>query len=205
MNLRKTNEWIYYIYDYAPKYQWDWRNRSKKAVRLSENILQYKNMKEPAFTSFVDDLSDGIIELSNEILTENIALVGIPKSAVGVESPVCKSIKAILEDLEYIEDEDGYTQTLLDYSTLLRRIRPLPSAHSYRGREKRTYEQLKSSLRCSQSDLSDPDTSYIILDDITTEGLSMEVARDILVEHGADEDNIYALVLARTANRYEPL
>ena len=41
-------------------------------------------------------------------------------------------------------------------------------------------------------------TTFIILDDVTTLGTSMDACRDILIQHGAKEQYIYRMAIART-------
>ena len=75
-------------------------------------------------------------------------------------------------------------------------IEDVPTAHLGEGRA--SPEQHIDSMKCCEDNLSNEDTAYIILDDITTTGNTMKACNEILLNHGVNERNIYNIALGAT-------
>ena len=198
MNLRQTETGIYYIHDYySPK-------RFPKVTQEQEDLRSlmwvYKDqLHEAALRRFTDELMEALTLISQDIRLSKIGLVAVPPSKTYKKSPIRASIRRIHDWYEegITLTRFGCDKTIYDYGNLLTRTYDIKTAH----REGRTtYEEQKPSIACSRDRLWRYRTAFIILDDVTTKGISMDVCRDILIDNGANEESIYRLAIAR--NRY---
>lgn len=191
MALKQTESGIYYIHEYIPSRSMRYHKESEN--RISRMIWDLKEGDDDAIEFFAEELLEALEELSPKIKSGKIGLVAVPPSKVDKYSP-------IRECIEYmIEEEDCYPyeirQTLYDYGELLTRIEDVPTSHNG---PRVSYDRHKESIACSRNQLSKYWTAFVILDDVTTKGTSMDVCRDILIEHGAKEKYIYRLAIAKT-------
>lgn len=192
--LRQTESGIHYIYDYYPS---KYRRITGDQDLLRRQIWAYKDMDSDAVTRFTRDLISAVTLISRDIRLSKIGLVAVPPSKVCKESPVRESIRQIvsLSKKGVISSAFGCNKTLYDYGTLLTRTSDIRTSHR-EGRA--TYEEQIDSISCSRDRLWRYRTAFIILDDVTTLGTSMDACRDILIENGSDEDKIYRLAIAKT-------
>ena len=192
--LRQTGSGIYYIYDYYPS---KYRRITGEQDLLRRQIWAYKDMDSDAVSRFTHDLISAVTLISRDIRLSKIGLVAVPPSKIDKESPVRESIRQIvsLSKKGVIASAFGCNKTLYDYGTLLTRTSDIRTSQR-EGRA--TYEEQIDSISCSRDRLWRYRTAFIILDDVTTLGTSMDACRDILIENGSDEDKIYRLAIAKT-------
>ena len=200
IDLKKTKDGIYYIYNYVPV------RRQKRAddaeVQLSNDLLDYKDGKQEAMDRFTSDLQYAVATLSRKSKRKNIGLMAVPSSTVGHESTVCKSISRIYT-WSYLHpflripiDED---KKIYDYSNYLIRTSNVQKAAKARRGKRPTVEDHINSISVSkETPLWKYRTAFIIIDDITTTGTIMQACRQILLNHGAKEEDIICLALAKT-------
>ena len=192
--LRQTGSGIYYIYDYYPmKYR---RITSEQDI-LRKQIWAYKDHDDDAMAKFTHELVTAITQISRNIRLSKVGLVAVPPSKTDKESPIRESIRQIvsLSKKGIIASAFGCNKTLYDYGNLLTRITDIRTSHK-EGRA--TYEEQIESISCSRDRLWRYQTAFIILDDVTTLGTSMDACRDILIENGSNADKIYRLAIAKT-------
>lgn len=196
MDLFKNDNGIYYLHDYIPRHRRG--NRAEEAIQISEDVLTYKDGNNADMVNrFTAEMLMAIVSIWNEeIMQDEIWLTAVPPSKTYKNSTVRKSIELIaqLYDQGAIEDITGCGVTFVDKGHLIRRVDNINTAHYGR---RATYEEQMESLECEE-DLSENDVAYIILDDVTTKGTSMEVCKDLLINAGADEEAIYCLAVAQT-------
>ncbi len=146
---------------------------------------------------FTNDLMWAVLSLANRVSSQNIGLVAVPPSEVDKVSPVRTSIQNMVNwyNQEITSSHFGYDKCFYDYGKLLMRFTDISTAH--KGK-RASYEEQKNSIICSRDNLSRYWTTFFILDDDTTTGTSMDVCWDILLEHGAKEQYIIRLAIART-------
>ena len=198
-DLNKTKDGIYYIYNYVPV------RRQKRAdadeVQLSNDLLDYKDGKPEAINRFIYDLYDAVATLCNNCKRKNIGLIAVPSSTVGHESTVCKSISEIHEwsthpFMRIPLDED---KKIYDYSNyLIRTSNVQKAAKARRGKRPTVEDHINSISVSTEKPLWKYRTTFIIIDDITTTGTVMQACRQILLNHGAREDDIICLAIAKT-------
>ncbi len=193
--LKKTDNQIYYYYDYIPTKLF--RYHSEQEISISKSIWDYKNGVPEAINKYTNDLMLYLSWLSRDIPSDKIGLVAVPPSKVGKYSPIRESISNIVNCYRQgiISDDYFGEKVLYDYGNLLQRYSDISTSHLGR---KASYEEQKESIICSRDRLSRYWTTFIILDDVTTRGTSMDVCRDILLEHGAKEQYIYRFAIAKT-------
>ena len=199
IDLNITKDGIYYIYNYVPV------RRQKRAddadVQLSNDLLDYKDGKEEAMRRFTSDLQYAVATLSRKCKRKNIGLMAVPSSTVGHESTVCKSIAELygwsqhpFMGLPFDENKKIY-----DYSNYLIRTSNVQKAAKARRGKRPTVEDHINSISVSkETPLWKYRTAFIIIDDITTTGTIMRACRQILLNHGAKEEDIICLALAKT-------
>ncbi len=193
--LRQTGDGIYYLYDYIPTRAFG--RYSDEEIAISKKMWDYKNGEENALTDFTNDLMRAITILSKQMTGDKIGLVAVPPSKVDKESSIRTSIWNINKwyDKGITKSTFKCDKVIYDYGNLLTRVTDISTAH--KGR-RATYEEQYDSIECARDRLSRYYTTFIILDDVTTTGTSMEVCQDILVEHGAKERYIYRMAIAKT-------
>ena len=187
--LPKSNNGIFYIYDYIP-YRW-WRWRTEEELEPTKAILDYKKGEESAIESFTEELLqviDGI--LLQEARTTVVLVAAVPPSKVSSFSPVRESIRRIFSSYTL----PGFA--VIGCEGLLERVEDVSSAHSRGPRPSRLEQKL--SIECTQYKLCTRDTSCLLIDDVTTTGRIMSVCREILVDNGMPKENIMRLALAKT-------
>lgn len=195
MDLKQTESGVYYIHDYYPSKRYPRVTQEQEDLRSL--IWVYKDLHEAAMRKFTNELMEAISLISQDIRSSKIGLVAVPPSKRYKISPIRVSIERIHDwhEKNITEFLFGCDKTIYDYGHLLTRSQDIKTAHK-EGRA--TYEEQKESIACSRDRLWRYRTAFIILDDVTTKGTSMDVCRDILVENGANEDNIYRLAIAKT-------
>ncbi len=194
-NLSQTQTGIYYLHKYVPL-----RKRPFFPVNeaeMSEKLYLYKTGDADALNLFTNELMWAVAEISKKTPADKIGLVAVPPSKVNKESTIRTSIWNMMNwyNQGIADKVFGFKKTLYDYGMLLTRASDISTAHEGR---RATYDEQKASIACSRSNLSKYWTTFIILDDVTTIGTSMDVCRDILIEHGALEKYIYRLAIGRT-------
>ena len=192
--LYQTDTGIYYLHEYYPvKY----RHISDEQEEIRRKIWAYKDQENEAISEFTNEFMAAIAAIMQHYTASKIGLVAVPPSKVGKPSPVRTSIENIVfwYKTGITASTFGFNRQIYDYGSLLQRTSDIPTAHQG---VRATYEEQKASISCRTSRLWRYNTSFFILDDVTTKGTSMDVCRDILVENGAHPDRIYRLAIAKT-------
>lgn len=205
MNLGKTQWGVYYLHDYVPPKKWE-NYPDFDSIEDSKNILEFKRFGEDCINLYSNELLQAISYLSINVMNrfvKNIALVNVPPSKVDKDSPIKESIHLIKEwfDEGIISPKFGCNKGIYDYSNLLTRISDVNTAHKEWPRP--TFDEHLNSIECSKDNLSRDYMTFIILDDITTTGITMNACKKILLDHGANYRYIYKLAIGHTVEGYE--
>ena len=195
----KKKDGVYYLYDYTPTRKF--RYASEEQIELSKAIWDYKNAEDDAYTEFTNDLMWAVSELCKKISRQNVGLVAVPSSTVGKVNTVVYSIRSMKEwyDEGIAQSHFDCDKKIYDYSTLLERIESLPPAALATPGAKPTVQDHIDTIRANhKSPLWKYRTTFILIDDVTTTGTIMCACKQILLDHGANEDDIICLALART-------
>ena len=195
IDLKQTETSIYYFHDYIPTRRFDESSDEEKAV--TRQIWDYKNGEEDALDKFTSELMEAITLISERTPGNKIGLIAVPPSKVNKSSSVRTSIETIENWYQQGIAQNRYhcTKKIYDFGNLLTRDKDISTAHEGR---RATYDEQKESLVCSKNKLFKYKTTFIIIDDVTTLGTSMDVCRDVLIEHGLNDRYIYRLAIART-------
>ena len=199
INLRCSKWKVYYVYDYVPNDKEGYFNSN--AIDLKNRIINYKNADPYEVALFTKDLMRAIATLTKDIMpknVKNIGLVPVPSSKVDKTTVLKESIYQIKR---WYEDgtakQFGCDKNIYNYNNLLSRFKDVNTAHLGK---RPTFNDHLESISCSENNLSNKYTTFIILDDITTTGISMNACKRILENHGAKSNYIYRLALARTVS-----
>lgn len=200
MNLRKTQWGVYYLHDYVPPKKWE-SYPDFDSVEDSKRILEFKSFDEECINLYSNELMQAISYLSNNVMNsfvKNIALVNVPPSKEDKPSPIKKSINLIKDwfDDGIISSRFGCDKEIYNYSNLLTRVSDVNTAHKEFPRP--TFDEHLNSIDCSKDNLSRDYMTFIILDDITTTGITMNACKRILLDHGAHYRYIYKLAIGGT-------
>ena len=195
MKIKRANDDIYYLHDYIPTRRFNEFQECQN--QLSRDIWSYKDGNIEQIERFANELIQAITIITNEINTNNIALVAVPPSKVGKYSPVVESIRLInnWSQMGIIERKFGYYKNIADYSGLLTRVRDVRTSHEG---SRATYNDHINSIACARGKLSHLWSTFIIIDDVVTKGTHMEACKDILLNHGAIDRYIVRLAIAKT-------
>ena len=199
VNLYSSKYKVYYIHDYIPerkRIEYDYTS-----VNMSEKLIDYKNGEDEAMEFFTNEIMEAIAYLSNNVMenyVENLALVPIPPSKVNKYSPIKQSIYQIRRwfDEGIIESKYNCKKNIFNYSNLLKRTSDVNTAHKEYPRP--TFQEHLDSIQCSKNNLSRDYMTFILLDDITTTGITMNACKSILLNHGANKRFIYRLAIGGT-------
>lgn len=216
-NIRKQFG-VYYLFDYD-------KNTKYRTGSLSKKLLGYKDYSDDSidykddFDYFNNELMKAISVLSNQVIPNNIsklALVNVPSSTV--ERDALATMRKSINCIENWYDE-GKTETdfcckkeIINCGNLLTRISDVNTSHlsktqpmfydvttSYKYKSRPSYIEHKESIECSKSEILErDDVAFVILDDISTRGTIMDACEDILIDHGANKENIYKFALFKT-------
>lgn len=216
-NIRKQFG-VYYLFDYD-------KNTKYRTGSLSKKLLRYKDYSDDSidykddFDYFNNELMKAISVLSNQVIPNNIsklALVSVPSSTV--ERDALATMRKSINCIENWYDE-GKTETdfcckkeIINCGNLLTRISDVNTSHlsktqpmfydvttSYKYKSRPSYIEHKESIECSKSEILErDDVAFIILDDISTRGTVMDACEDILIDNGANKENIYKFALFKT-------
>lgn len=195
LQLNMTNSGIYYLHDYIPARQFPYY--SKEAVAITKKIWDYKNCDADALNVFTNELMCAVAMVANQIRSNKFGLVAVPPSKVDKPSAVRISIWNMVKwySKGIVRKSFGCSKEFYDYSNLLTRVSDISTAHEG---VRATYDEQIESIECCKNNLSKYWTTFIILDDVTTRGTSMDVCRDILLAHGAKGKYIIRMAIART-------
>lgn len=216
-NIRKQFG-VYYLFDYD-------KNTKYRTGSLSKKLLGYKDYSDDSidykddFDYFNNELMKAISVLSNQVIPNNIsklALVSVPSSTV--ERDALATMRKSINCIENWYDE-GKTETdfcckkeIINCGNLLTRISDVNTSHlsktqpmfydvttSYKYKSRPSYIEHKNSIECSKSEILErDDVAFVILDDISTRGTIMDACEDILIDNGANKENIYKFALFKT-------
>ena len=185
----------------------------------SDGQMLRKLCPDDDFDYFNNELMKAISVLSNQVIPNNIsklALVSVPSSTVERDAGATmrKSIKCIENwyDEGKTETEFGCKKEIINCGNLLTRIYDVNTSHlsktqpmfydvttSYKYKSRPSYIEHKNSIECSKSEILErDDVAFIILDDISTRGTVMDACEDILIDNGANKENIYKFALFKT-------
>ena len=199
--INRTRSGVFYIDKYIPKEKYD--DYDKQHVDFSKELLGFKNdMDDYSVNLFTKDLMEFILKVSNNEINDeitNLALIAVPSSKTyKTNNSIKKSIDIIEEWYTQgeLESDFEFNRKIINYKDLLKHIKDVPTAHLGEGRA--TSGEQIDSIKCMQDNLSDENTMYIILDDITTTGNSMRGCNEILLEKGINKENILNIAIGAT-------
>ena len=205
MDLEITDKGIYYFHKYVPVKKREW-GKYKDYVRISEMIINYKKGVRSSNAFFTKELEEALIFFSNRIFVGNvseIALVAVPPSKVNEYSPLRQSINKISDRYEKGQiTEFKYLKRIHNCAGLLTRIEDVESSKGNKSARIKFNHYRSIDFDEELMENLDDNVAFILLDDITTTGFTMEVCEEILIDNGIDEDNIYKLVIAETVDDY---
>ena len=171
----------------------------KLDVDISKKILDYKDggYRGDSFSIFTRELMKAVAMISNSCSADKVGLVAVPASRNGRKSTVIRSIHEIITWYKIGSAEKLYKcrKQLFDYSELL--IRTMYINPSHLGTRATSYDHMRT-ISCEMDHLSELMMDFIIIDDVTTTGASMDACRNILVEHGVRGNKICRLAIAKT-------
>ena len=206
--ISHNKENVYYLYDYIPdntrfpncknydflSKHWEW-NRTK--------LYPYKNDESDKITlKFTKELMEAIAKISSVHFknTEVIALVPVPSSDM-TKSPQTKKSVLIIEDWfkKGITEREYSSKKCFnsEFNNILNRIKTIKASKNKSQEEKIIKESHKMSIGCEKTNLP-KDIGFIILDDITSSGTTIEACKEILIENGANKNNIIGLAIAES-------
>lgn len=195
LQINMTETGIYYLHNYIPVRQFPYY--SEEAVAITKKIWDYKNGDADALNVFTNELMCAVATIANNIRSDKFGLVAVPPSKVNKASAIRASIQGMVNwyNQGIIRNNFGCSKAFYDYSNLLTRISDISTAHEG---VRASYDEQIESIACCRNNLSKYWTTFIILDDVTTLGTSMDVCRDILLSHGAKGQYIIRMAIART-------
>lgn len=199
--LNSTRNDVYYLHRYVPEKKL--KSANEDEVEFHERILSYKDGDDGTIiSSITNELMEAITFISNYKIRDkiNIVLVAIPSSKVSnrKKATMRKSINIIEKwyNSGIVEHNFGCDKKILNQKDLFKRVIDVPTAHLGEGRAD-CYQHVKS-INCDGECICDEKTVYIVLDDITTSGASMKAGKQILINNGVKEENIYTLAIGAT-------
>lgn len=195
MLLNRTNSGIYYFHDYIPVRQFPFY--SEEEVAISRKIWDYKKCNTNAINVFTYELMCAVAYVANHTGSNKFGLVAVPPSKVDKPSAIRISIEIMVNwyNQGITQKDFKCDKAFFDYSNLLTRIFDISTAHEG---VRATYDEQMASIECCGDNLSRHWTTFIILDDVTTLGTSMDVCKNILLAHGAKEQYIIRMAIAKT-------
>ncbi len=181
------------LYPYVPVYM---LQQFPDYAKTTYAILDYKNMREPAFSKATQELIPVIVEMVNESKFGNAILVPVPTSQVGHIPATSESIRIITS--KNLHDA-GLTAEKAVYSGrgLLQRIKDVPKAHLQKSDERATVDVHVESMKCGRDILPD-DCLYVLMDDIVTSGTQLRACKQVLMGCGISYENIVAVTVGET-------
>lgn len=197
-----TEHGVYYLKEYIRKN--DWGTSDSYKVEISKQILDYKDHVPDAITNFTNDIIKFVEFFANYGLDKNdkkIYLVSIPSSTKTRDnnSSIKQTIKIIENKYKkgLLNFHKGCEREIIDLSALLIRKEDINPAHLSKKRP--TYNDHRRTIGFNQKIIGDYENNvFLILDDITTSGIIMNVCTDILVKNGINKNKICKLAIART-------
>lgn len=196
----KTYEKVYFLQDYIR--EGDRKYYNSDEVKISEQIIKYKNGVPGVVSRFTRDLILFIEDFANYEISSNVEkifLVSIPSSSKSRDknSSIKKSIKIIVNRYQNGLIELNNNLEIINLNDLLYRKVDIKPGHL--PGERPTYEVHMETIGLNKNKLKNFDNGvFIILDDITTSGNIMMACGDILVENGIKPDRICKLAIGAT-------
>lgn len=185
-----TNKGVIYIYKYYPSDDLP-NNEVRNAMLKYKNYSGKNDDDKIAFSNFTHDIYYLLEKIIKEYkLVNNIYLVSAPCHLREKISPINLSIKKIIE---WTTKGHELRCNLVDYSDLL--IRSSDIEEETKGT--RDIEKQLNSIDVSKP--LDAESTYILLDDITTSGITMDACIKKMIENGANEDNIICAAITSTS------
>ena len=200
----------YYLHKYVKR---DWRKGEYKGnpidVEVSEKIIDYKyKNKSYAIQLFTEELMNAISYLSYYKMNNNIkkiALLVVPScDEIDLNDEyvdfkgyrLARSVKLIHQwyELGISKSFFGLNKKIIDLKHSFIRIETIGSSKNHRDNPMAHTQ----SIECNNIPEYNEDIAFIILDDITTSGSSMVGCKQVLLDNGIDEDNIFTLTIGAT-------
>lgn len=170
-----------------------------ECIEFSEKIIDFKN----GGYDFLDELLEAIMYICESYFkdVDKISLVAVPSSKESKvkdsqsKKPITEIIK--LYNMGELEYKYNFIKILSDESDLLKRCTEIEEHKFSNDRWDKNIHF--NTISCSKK--LNHSTGFIILDDVTTTGTSMNSCREILINNGANEKNIICLALAETIDK----
>ena len=181
---------VYYSNTYYPRrcrYD-DWVKAEDSM--LSDLMIAYKHHDSYAADCFDATICNAIFQLVRELnISGHVYFVSVPSAKADNETPVNKSIAFLVNVLGI------FSCVFCDASYFLTRHTDIKRAHECID-ERPSVENHTNSIIFNG--FIDPNGTYILLDDIVTQGTVMRACTDILTANGIPEEKIYHYAIMRT-------
>lgn len=183
MTFKTTNDEVLYLYPYYPY--------DEKSDEMSKGVYHVFK-RNWGLNTYLPDIYAELSEAVNEFLTDNemedlkVAVAVMPSHSKGMYG---ESLLKVAHDL-------AKHFKFMDFSNLIERT--VDKMKSTEGGLRDVGAHLCTLGLSSEIDHS-VDT-YIILDDITTTGSSLEAAKRLLIANGVDAEDIIKIAIAKTTH-----
>lgn len=189
MAFRVTDDEVLYLYPY---YSLD-----EKHDEMSKEVYHVFK-KGWGLDTYLPDICEDLFEAVEDYMAENemedmdVAVAVMPSHLKGMYGD------SLLEVAHRLSEEFGY----LDASGLIERT--VDKTKSTEGGTRAVWAHLQTLGLSSEFDEFEGRVDvYIILDDITTSGSSLEAAKQVLVRNGVEAEDIIKIAVAKTTHDEE--
>lgn len=197
---------VYYLTEYIRKD--DWRIVDSNKVKISKEILKYKDGVPDIVIKYTDRIIKFIEFFANYGLEKNfdkIFLISIPSSTKkrNENSSMKKSIGSIVDKYQkgLLKFNKGCEREIIDCNDLLIRSEDINPAHLSYDRP-RYGDHIRTISFNENKDIELNNAIFFLLDDITTSGNIMDACTDILIKNGIERSDVCKFAIAKTVNNY---
>ena len=184
MTFSVTDDEVLYLYPY---YSLD-----EKHDEMSKEVYHVFK-KGWGLDTYLPDICEDLFDAVEDYMAENemedleVAVAVMPSHTKGMYG------ESLLEVAHRLSEEFGF----LDASGLIERT--VDKIKSTDGGVRAVWAHLRTLGLSSEFDeINDRVDVYIILDDITTSGSSLEAAKQVLVKNGVDAEDVIKIAVAKT-------
>lgn len=184
MAFRVTDDGVLYLYPY-----YSLEEKHDEVSRAVYHVFKKGWGVNTYLPSICDDLFEAVEDymVENEMEDMEVAVIVMPSHLKGTYG------ESLLKMAHRLAEEFGY----LDASDLIERT--ADKTKSTEGGVRAVWAHLQTlGLSPDFEEIDDSVDVYIILDDITTSGSSLEAAKQVLVRNGVEAGDIIKIAVAKT-------
>lgn len=172
-----TMDDVLYLYGYY--------SLSEKEDETSKIIYQVFK-KNWYMNKFLPQIKDDLVEALRDYINDDeiVAVTVMPSHSKGVHSESLTELASLVANELGFVNKSNFIQRTVD------------KVKSTNGGARSVYEHLKTIGLASEPD--DRIERYIIIDDITTTGSSLEAAKQLLINNGIKSNRIIKIAVAKT-------